>query len=57
LGKGYNEVIRGSGRYVSKAETRVFRMETSDIVGAHGGGPHVNFESLIPILLIWKNDG
>jgi hypothetical protein len=48
LGKGYKELVSGSGRYVSADGTRVFRMGVSDITGAHGGGPHVNFETLIP---------
>ena len=48
LGKGYKEVVSGSGRYVSADGTRVFRMGTSDITGAHAGGSHVNFETLIP---------
>jgi RHS repeat-associated protein len=48
LGEGYTEPIAGSGRYVSADGTRVFRMGTSDITGAHGGGPHVNFETLVP---------
>ena len=46
--KGYKEVVSGSGRYVSADGTRVFRMGTSDITGAHAGGSHVNFETLIP---------
>lgn len=48
LGKGYKEVIEGSGRYISSDGRRVFRMGVNDITGAHGGGPHVNFETLIP---------
>ncbi len=48
LGKGYKELVPGSGRYVSADGTRVFRMGVSDITGAHGGGLHVNFETLIP---------
>jgi hypothetical protein len=48
LGKGYNEVVAGSGRYISKDGKRVFRMGVNDITGAHGGGPHVNFETLVP---------
>lgn len=48
LGKGYKELIPGSGRYVSADGRRVFRMGVTDITGAHGGGPHVNFETLIP---------
>ena len=27
--------------------TRVFRMGNNDITGKHGGGPHVNLETLI----------
>lgn len=48
LGKGYKELESGSGRYVSGDGARVFRMGVSDITGAHGGGPHVNFETLVP---------
>ena len=48
LGDGYSEPVAGSGRYVSSDGTRAFRMGDSDILGAHGGGPHVNFEELIP---------
>ena len=46
LGKGYREV--GPGRYVSADGKRVFRMGDNDILGKHGGGPHVNFETLKP---------
>jgi RHS repeat-associated protein len=48
LGKGYKELVPGSGRFVSSDGTRVFRMGVTDITGAHGGGPHINFETLIP---------
>jgi RHS repeat-associated protein len=48
LGNGYKELVPGGGRYVSADGTRVFRMGVSDITGVHGGGPHVNFETLIP---------
>jgi RHS repeat-associated protein len=48
LGEGYTEPIHGSGRFVSSDGTRVFRMGLSDITGAHGGGPHVNIETLAP---------
>ena len=48
LGKGYKEAVPGSGRFISADGKRVFRMGTSDITGAHGGGPHVNFETLEP---------
>ncbi|MEM7382788.1 MAG: hypothetical protein AAF400_00420 [Bacteroidota bacterium] len=48
LGKGYKELIPGSGRYVSADGTRVFRMGTRDILGKHGAGPHVNLEIFIP---------
>lgn len=46
LGEGYTEPVPGSGRYVSKVGTRVFRMGDSDIEGRHGGGPHTHFERL-----------
>lgn len=45
LGKGYKEI--GNGRFVSEDGTRVFRMGNNDITGKHGGGPHVNLETLI----------
>jgi hypothetical protein len=48
LGEGYKELVPGSGRYVSADGTREFRMGESDITGAHGGGSHVNFETLTP---------
>ncbi|WBM76128.1 hypothetical protein [Saprospira grandis] len=48
LGEGYHEPIKGSGRYISKDGTRVVRMGENDITGKHGGGPHMNFETLIP---------
>lgn len=48
LGKGYTEPVSGSGRFVSQDGLRVFRMGDSDILGKHGGGPHVNFEYLEP---------
>ncbi|PUZ24224.1 RHS repeat-associated core domain-containing protein [Chitinophaga costaii] len=48
LGKGYKELVPNSGRFVSADGTRVVRMGVSDITGAHGGWPHMNFETLIP---------
>jgi hypothetical protein len=48
LGEGYNEPAPGSGRFVSEDGTRVVRMGDSDITGAHGPGPHMNFEELEP---------
>jgi len=48
LGKGYKEVVAGSGRYVSFNGKKVFRMGANDILGKHGGGPHVNLETLVP---------
>ena len=48
LGEGYTEPQPGSGRFVSADGTRVFRMGENDILGRHGGGPHVNFEVLGP---------
>jgi hypothetical protein len=35
-------------RYVSADGKRAFRMGVNDILGKHGGDPHVNFETLIP---------
>ena len=46
LGKGYREV--SPERYVSADGKRVFRMGDNDILGKHGGGPHVNLEILKP---------
>ena len=48
LGENYSEPVFGTGRYVSADGTRVVRIGENDITGAHGGGPHVNFEILIP---------
>ncbi|MFI6674847.1 LamG-like jellyroll fold domain-containing protein [Kribbella sp. NPDC050469] len=48
LGPGYTEPIKGSGRFVSKDGTRVARLGDSDILGRHGGGPHINLERLGP---------
>ncbi|MFJ6459760.1 polymorphic toxin-type HINT domain-containing protein [Streptomyces sp. NPDC091387] len=48
VGPGYSEPVKGSGRYVSKDGTRVARMGESDITGQHGGGPHMNFERMVP---------
>lgn len=46
LGSGYKDM--GNGRYMSIDGTRVVRMGDSDILGKHGGGSHMNFETLIP---------
>jgi intein/homing endonuclease len=46
LGKGYRDL--GNGRFVSEDGLRQVRMGDSDILGAHGGGSHMNFETLIP---------
>jgi hypothetical protein len=46
LGKSYKEVVANTGRYVSSDGKRAFRMGVNDILGKHGGGPHVNFETL-----------
>jgi hypothetical protein len=48
LGPGYREPIPGSGRFVSKDGERVARLDDSDILGQHGGGPHINLERLAP---------
>ncbi|MCV6638489.1 hypothetical protein [Candidatus Albibeggiatoa sp. nov. NOAA] len=46
LGDGYREV--GKSRFVSQDGTKVVRMGDNDLLGKHGGGPHVNFETLKP---------
>jgi len=46
LGKGYRDA--GNGRFVSSDGLRQVRIGDSDILGLHGGGPHVNFEQLEP---------
>lgn len=46
LGYGYKDL--GNGRYMSADGTRIVRMGDSDILGKHGGGPHMNFETLVP---------
>jgi hypothetical protein len=38
----------GNGRFLSVDGTRQVRMGDSDILGKHGGGPHLNFEELGP---------
>lgn len=48
VGRGYSEDPRTKGRFISKDGERVARMGDSDITGAHGGGPHMNFEKLAP---------
>lgn len=45
LGDGYKDM--GNGRFVSKDGLRQVRMGDSDILGQHGGGSHMNFETLI----------
>ena len=46
LGKGYSEP--SPGRFVSSDGLRQVRMSSSDILGLHGGGPHINFDVLYP---------
>jgi RHS repeat-associated protein len=46
LGEGYIEVE--PGRFVSKDGFRQVRMLDVDILGKHGGGPHMNFETWEP---------
>ena len=46
LGPGYTEA--SPGRFVSADGLRQVRMGNSDILGLHGGGPHMNFETLSP---------
>ncbi|MDE6505837.1 MAG: RHS repeat-associated core domain-containing protein, partial [Eubacterium sp.] len=46
LGKGYTDA--GNGRFISADGTKVVRMGDNDILGKHGGGPHMNFETMAP---------
>ena len=46
LGPGY--VDMGNGRFISSDGVRQVRMGDSDLLGTHGGGPHVNFNLLSP---------
>lgn len=46
LGPGYKDL--GNGRFVSADGARQVRMGDGDILGRHGGGPHMNFETLRP---------
>ena len=46
LGEGY--VYMGNGRFVSADGLRQVRMADEDIMGKHGGGPHINFNLLGP---------
>jgi len=46
LGPGYIDM--GNGRFVSSNGLRQFRIGESDLLGIHGGGPHANFEILVP---------
>ena len=46
LGPGYTEA--SLGRFVSADGLRQIRMGTDDLLGLHGGGPHINFDSLSP---------
>lgn len=46
LGKGYKEA--SNGRFLSADGLRQVRMGANDILGKHGGGPHMNFETLAP---------
>ena len=48
LGEGYSEAAAGSGRFVSGDGLRQIRMGAGDLLGAHGSGPHMNFEVLAP---------
>ena len=44
LGTGYSEV--SPGRFVSSDGFRQVRMKDADILGFHGGGPHINFDRI-----------
>lgn len=47
LGAGYKEAK--AGRFVSADGLRQVRMGVGDITGTHAGGPHMNFETKVPI--------
>ncbi|MEM5774298.1 MAG: RHS repeat-associated core domain-containing protein [Anaerolineaceae bacterium] len=46
LGNGYQDM--GNGRFLSADGLRQVRMGLEDILGSHAGGPHINFENLVP---------
>lgn len=46
LGPGYTEV--SPSRFVSADGFRQVRMANADVLGLHGGGPHINFDRLYP---------
>ena len=46
LGKEYSEL--GKNSFVSAESLRRVRMGDADILGLHGGGPHINFDILSP---------
>ena len=46
LGKGYKEV--SPDRFISSDGVRQVRISNADILGLHGGGPHINFDLLSP---------
>jgi hypothetical protein len=47
LGPGYKDM--GNGRFLSADGFRQVRMSDGDIMGWHGGGPHINFETRTPV--------
>ena len=46
LGRGYTEV--SPSRFLSFDGLRQVRMGPNDLLGTHGGGPHINFDTLSP---------
>lgn len=46
LGKDYMDM--GNGRFLSADGLRQVRMSGDDILGTHGGGPHINLDFLGP---------
>ena len=46
LGKGYQDM--GNGRFLSADGLRQVRIGLEDILGSHAGGPHINFDLLVP---------
>jgi hypothetical protein len=45
---GPNYIDAGSGRFISKDGMRQVRLGENDLMGVHGGGPHINFDRLFP---------
>ena len=48
LGKGYKEVVPEAEDTYQPMEKEFSEWGTNDILGKHGNGPHINFETLVP---------